>query len=121
MIETKTETKTEDMPEVKKISNKDAYILRIKYFAHYESHSGYCSDPQKVTTKDVYETELIPLPSWLEVDTDHISTNGTLLVPKDLNIRGQFDEKWSHGNGHCGCRCYKTFVSAKLIPRNKRI
>lgn len=109
-------TQNEKMAETKSTFDRSKCVLRVKYRVHYEDHSGYCSDPYNMTEKDVTECELIKLPDWLDVNEEDVSVDGKLLSKEKIGDHFP-TEKWFHGNGYCGCRCFRKFVSAKLIAK----
>ena len=99
-------------------ANTEKRMFKIKFDVHIESHDGYCSDAYDETSTNTVETELHPLPEgglaslFEEKDVDE---DGKILNLQPLEKL--FESEWCHGNGYCGCRCWKKIKSARIIEK----
>ena len=93
------------------------YLISISYNVHTNSHSGYCSDPGEVDTKDSIVTHVYPLLKIFK--TKHIRLDNTI----DIN-----DNKLKFYSismpSSCNCKKGETnyyMTSAKVIRRSDMI
>lgn len=88
-------------------------MLKVTYDVHYEEHSGYCSDAHGRTSRNETEREILPVPK--ELSEEEFNAEGKIVDLSVLDGVIEYTKNWAHGNGYCGCKCWRRIKTAKRI------